>query len=77
MVFLTSGETVSCCSYPALKADDLHPEFPGPIAADCDEGLVGVDAGYGGIINADDTCPCSFPVPTEETTWGRVKSLYR
>jgi hypothetical protein len=29
------------------------------------------------IINANDTCPCQQPLATKETTWGRVKSLYR
>jgi len=77
MVFMTSGELFTCCPYPVLKADDYHPEFPGPIAVSCIDGLIGVDADDRGVINADGTCGCSIPVPVDETTWGRVKSLYR
>jgi hypothetical protein len=28
-------------------------------------------------INPDESCPCMVPVSTEESTWGRVKALYR
>lgn len=28
------------------------------------------------IVNPDQSCPCNFPVPVEETTWGGIKALY-
>jgi len=27
-------------------------------------------------LNGDGSCPCLIPLPTEETSWGRVKALY-
>ncbi len=46
------------------------------IAVDC--ALVERPATAGKFrFNADATCPCIEPVSTEESTWGKVKSLYR
>ena len=35
-----------------------------------------IATGLTGTVNGNVTCPCGYPVPVEETTWGRVKSLY-
>jgi hypothetical protein len=34
-------------------------------------------APVGLVVNPDDACKCTNPVPTHETTWGKIKSLYR
>jgi len=36
-----------------------------------------VAAGGQGVVNPDQTCMCSPPVPVEQTTWSQVKALYR
>jgi hypothetical protein len=76
MNFMVQGTGESCCVYPVLKAADLHPEFPGPIGVTCDSQLLGVEAGYA-VINPDMSCQCTQPLPVEETTWGRIKALYK
>jgi len=80
IMYLAQGLTPTCCPYPVVKAPgDVHPEFPGPIAADCGEpepSVIGVAAGTS-YINGDHTCPCIWPVPVQERTWGGIKSLYR
>jgi hypothetical protein len=79
MSFLSQGTPPVCCRYPIVKAADLHPEFGGPIAVPCSEAiLVGLDSGAA-WINSDGSCNCDdgSPVPTEHTTWGKVKSLYK
>jgi hypothetical protein len=72
---MVQGTGESCCVYPVEKADDLHPEFPGPIGVTCYETLVGVEGGYA-VINPDLSCPCVQPLPVQETTWGQIKALY-
>lgn len=72
MNFLVTGGAQPCCEYPVLP-QTVH----GTITV--------VDCGYdehegsGGsaIVNADQSCRCPRPVATDESTWGRVKSLYR
>jgi hypothetical protein len=74
--YLTQGEAQPCCVYSVRKADvDGHPEINSPLIVYCDITLGGIHSGYA-IINADDTCACYRPVPTQDTTWGRVKVLY-
>ncbi len=67
------GGTPACCMYP------ITPD-PGSASGtievtDCSfVDHTGVPS-YNGIINSNATCVCGDP-PVEETTWGRVKSLY-
>jgi hypothetical protein len=52
------------------------PNKPGVIAVDC--GFAELPATAGKIVFGNDgTCPCIEPNATEESTWGKVKSLYR
>jgi hypothetical protein len=52
------------------------PGKPAIIAVDC--GLLELPATTGKLVfNANPTCPCIPTVATEESTWGKVKSLYR
>lgn len=45
---------------------------------DCDGDVLSAVAGPDVIVNGDGTCPCEEPpVGTEESTWSRVKALYR
>ena len=79
IMYLAQGLTPTCCPYPVVKADDLHPEIPMPIGVDCslpNSFLIGVEAGTS-YINGDHTCPCIWPVPVQIKTWGGIKSLYR
>jgi hypothetical protein len=63
--------SAKCCAY-----------APGPTQA---QGIVWVDCDFvmwpmevaGIVVNPDEACRCQQPVPVAETTWGRVKSLYR
>ncbi|MEE9271636.1 MAG: hypothetical protein V3V49_15420 [Candidatus Krumholzibacteria bacterium] len=67
------GGTPACCVYPITP----HPDSAsGTIeVTDCSfEDHAGVPS-YNGIINSNATCVCGDH-PVEETTWGRVKSLY-
>ena len=66
----------SCCEFPVT-----HPtawdNFATPAqAVDCV--FEDWDASGGRVIvNANTTCLCEQPLAVEESTWGRVKSLYR
>jgi hypothetical protein len=48
-------------------------------AIDCNGNVLLGESGTKVVVNSDpDTCPCvSGPLETSESTWGRVKSLYR
>ncbi len=79
IMYLSQGLAPTCCPYPVVKAEDGHPEVPMPVGAACsdpDPVLIGIEAGTS-YINGDHTCPCIWPVPVQEKTWGAVKSLYR
>lgn len=71
--YFGNGLTGNCCPYPVLP----DPNVPsGEIeVVDCLNSLV-FAAGATTMINPDPTCPCDQAIPTEETTWGKVKSLY-
>jgi len=73
IMYLTQSPSEPCCAYPVLP----HPSSPGGQieVADCDFNM-GSAAGLMAIVNGNATCPCGYPVPVEETTWGHVKSLY-
>ncbi|UCG50697.1 MAG: hypothetical protein JSW58_10865 [Candidatus Latescibacterota bacterium] len=69
--FFCQGLTGSCCYYQILP----DPAVPsGQIeVVDCVNNLIFATGGEG-IINADGSCQCD--VPAEDSTWGKVKSLY-
>ena len=74
MSFTTLGTGDRCCLYQVFPPEG---EPSGWIAVvDChDNKLAG--GGRDAVINPDGSCPCDLPVPTEQLTWGRIKSLYR
>ena len=79
ITYSLNGTPPVCCRYPVLKADDLHPEFDGPIGTLCleDHRLFGIEGGTM-VINPDQTCGCNdrTALPVHETKWGTVKALY-
>lgn len=78
MLVSTQGSGPSCCEFPILKAQvDYHPEVPLPITVLCgDETHVHGIAPVSAWINPDPSCDCLLTLPVEETSWGRLKSLY-
>ena len=69
--FFGSGLSQACCYYgvvpdPSLPSGDIE-------VVDCDKNLL-VATGGGGILNPDATCQCD--VPAQDTTWGKVKSIF-
>lgn len=73
IVYFNLGSSEACCPYPVLP----HPNSPGGKVqvADCNYNIVPA-VGLMAMVNGNATCPCGYPVPVEETTWGRIKSLY-
>jgi hypothetical protein len=69
MSFFGQG-TTSCCFYPVLP--DPNEPSGQVVAVDCSQQLVPVKGGAT-VINYTSGC---YSVPAEETSWGRVKSLY-
>ena len=70
IVFLANGNTPECCLYPVLGI----PTSGKVEAADC--AMTPITAyGLTSVFNPTGGCPCGS-VRVEETTWGRVKSLY-
>jgi len=65
--------TSAPCSYITVIA---HPEETEPLVASCTLGLVATNHVDPIMVNWD-WGTCELPVPTRETTWGRVKALYR
>jgi hypothetical protein len=71
MSFFGAGLSAPCCQYPILP----HPITGLIIFNDCIPVDLPGQAGPPATINGDDAvCPCA--VPTEESTWGAVKSLF-
>jgi hypothetical protein len=71
--YFVQGTSPACCEYPLLR--NPYEEWDRPIVADCDGNTFSVP-GLVATINGNATCPCGYPVPVEETTWGQVKALY-
>jgi hypothetical protein len=77
ITYLVSGATPSCCCYPILPAPD-HP-YGYIDVQDCNMDLEPPAKSSPGLINASQLCQdCAYceTIPTESTTWGRVKALY-
>jgi hypothetical protein len=65
------GLTGQCCRWPVV-ADPNVPSGQIEIVL-CDNSLV-FGTGGEGIVNSNPTCNCDVPV--QDSTWGKVKSLY-
>ena len=77
LVFMGTGESRHCSSFLQVVPDPAaHP--PGIYVTDCADtpNLKPIVGAWGVIVTTGDYCGCDLPVPTEETTWGKVKALY-
>lgn len=74
MNFVTSGQALSCCEYHANAPSGSPPEIA---VVNCDNETYRIALTRPAIINGNSDCPCELPLSTNETTWGRVKALYR
>jgi hypothetical protein len=69
--YFAVGTTQNCCYYEVQP--DPHVPSGQIEVVDCASNLVFAPGG-GIIVNPDQSCYCAIRV--EETTWGRVKSIY-
>ena len=71
--YFAQGTSDPCCLYAVLPDPDVP---SGQIeVVDCNGQLLYAQ-GEVSTVNGDASCPCGYPVAVEETTWGKVKSLY-
>ncbi len=68
-----SGVTPPCCIYEIYGDPNTTSQMIEVV--DCDENLI-TGVGQSGVINADATCACVDIVPTQDSSWGKIKSLY-
>jgi hypothetical protein len=86
--FFVQGLSTSCCCYYVYghpNSDSGEVEI-----VDCNNQLI-TASGYLGVINSEPTCLCGIlkgespsvslscindPIPVEESTWGKLKSMY-
>ena len=73
MVYRRGLDMDPCCAYPLLP----YPDSPGGqlLVTDCESNEVPA-IGLVATVQGDSSCPCGYPVPVEETTWGSVKALF-
>jgi hypothetical protein len=75
--YFVEGDVDPCCLYPVLP--DPHRADGEIVGVDCSGNLVVIGGGTA-VVNANAGCSCSDggdPVLVEETTWGRIKMMYR
>ena len=72
VVYFLQGSSPACCLYPLRGSVSSGGEV---MVVDCNSNMVPA-VGLVATINGNETCPCGYPVPVEETTWGQVKALY-
>jgi hypothetical protein len=71
--FFASGTTAPCCVYEVIPDDDV---LSGEVeVVDC-EGTIIFGVGQSGVINPDATCACVDIVPVQDSSWGKIKSLF-
>jgi hypothetical protein len=70
-----SGTTPPCCIWPVLP-DNRDENNPVLAMTDCDFNLLDLP-GQSGIVNPNVDCPCSDVIAVEESSWGRIKALYK
>ena len=70
--------TSPACSYLEV-AEDPRAIPPDLLVVDCLLPTPLQLTGNSSILrfNADGTCPCVVPVPVEDTSWGKIKALYK
>ena len=68
--YYATGQAMTCCVLPVLPAFQF-------VYSDCGYAEHPLAAGQSVVINPNEACRCQQPLPTEPSTWGRVKSLYR
>ena len=67
------GTSTPCCIYEVIGDDDTA---SGQIeVVDCDENLI-YGIGQSGVINATAACACVDIVADQESSWGKIKSLF-
>ena len=67
------GASEACCIYRVMADESVA---SGEIeTVDCDENLL-FAVGQSGTINGNTSCPCAGIVPAQESSWGKIKSLY-
>lgn len=68
------GVIPNCCLWPVLP----DPNVPSGMVevVDCANNLLTVSSQASAVINSDASCDCFEPLPTETSTWGKVKALY-
>jgi hypothetical protein len=72
--FFAQALTGPCCMMHVVADPTEIP--PGIYVTNCDDPPLKLSATGGeAYINNDGSCPCD--VPTEETSWGQIKSLYQ
>ena len=69
--YQAAGASLPCCEA-VVTAPPI--EF---VYTDCSFAEHPLVPGQKVVINPDQSCPCNLPLATEQSTWGRVKSLYR
>ena len=70
IVYLTDGTTPSCCEYPVPPQPGFDYEFINCAAANVP------GSGETNIVNGNASCPCTGPVGTEQSSWGKIKALH-
>jgi hypothetical protein len=74
ILYFGQGATQVCCQYPVLP----NPATVSGLieVVDCQNNLI-FGMGETTWLNSDGTCPCGILVKVEESTWGRIKAMYR
>jgi hypothetical protein len=71
--FFAGGTSETCCIYevmpdPLVSSGEIE-------TVDCVEELH-FAAGQSGVVNGDVSCECAAIVPAQDSSWGKIKSLY-
>ena len=79
--YLATGGSLPCCLASAKDPGNITDEVGNVIHRfvwyDCAFGEHTLQPGQSLVINPDNSCRCQSPLAAENSTWGRVKSLYR
>jgi hypothetical protein len=74
--YLGFGTTPACTEFVIVADPSADP--PDIYATDCANPPILLSAlGSTAVINPDGTCPCPEIIPVEETSWGKIKAIYR
>ena len=77
LTFAGAGSSPPCSSLEIVDHPIAVP--PGLYVTDCLLPTPSLLLGDGsvGIFNTDGSCDCGQPLPAEETSWGKIKALYK